>query len=128
MSISSRTSILSANFQRLSKVLKKISPLCGDNAHLTKRFPKMCSSRCISSCQQHLKLDQFSQQNTHCRTAFLQNSSLGAPKSFSLLRRYDRYSHHFELKLMCGSSMLASCLHDLSKHNLKQAQESPTET
>ena len=24
-------------------------------------------------------LDQFSQQNTHCRTAILQNSSLGAP-------------------------------------------------
>ena len=26
------------------------------------------------------KLDQLSQQNTHCRIAFLQNSSLGAPK------------------------------------------------
>ena len=25
------------------------------------------------------KLDQFSQQNTHCRTAILQNSSLSAP-------------------------------------------------
>ena len=27
----------------------------------------------------HKKLDQFSQQNTHCGTVILQNSSLGAP-------------------------------------------------
>ena len=26
-----------------------------------------------------VKLDQFSQQNTHCGTVFLQNRSLGAP-------------------------------------------------
>ena len=32
-----------------------------------------------SSCQQDIELDQFSQQNTHCRAAILQNSSLGAP-------------------------------------------------
>ena len=83
MCVSSQTSIISANFQRLPKVLKKISLLCSDNAHLTKSFPKESPSRCISSCQQHIKLDQFSQQNTHCRTAFLQNSSLGAPKNSS---------------------------------------------
>ena len=29
--------------------------------------------------QQDIKLDKFAQQNTHCRTAILQNSSLGAP-------------------------------------------------
>ena len=42
-------------------------------------------SRCISSCQQDIKLDQFSQQNTHCRTAILQNSSLGAPIKFNII-------------------------------------------
>ena len=79
MCVSSRTSIISANFQRLSQVLKKISPLRSDNTHSIKSFQKKSHSRCISSCQQHIKLYQFSQQNTHCRTAFLQNGSLGAP-------------------------------------------------
>ena len=48
-------------------------------AHCTKSFLKKSYNICISSCQQNIKLDQFSQQNTHCRTAILQNSSLGAP-------------------------------------------------
>ena len=80
MCISSQTSIISAKFQRLSKVLKKFSPLGGDNAHLTKSFLTKSPSRRISSCQQDIKLDQFSQQNTDCRTAILQNNSLGAHK------------------------------------------------
>ena len=67
MSVSSRTFIISANFQRSSKVLKIIFAA----------FEKS-SSKCISSFQQDIKLDQFSQQNTHHITAFLQNSSLGA--------------------------------------------------
>ena len=75
MCVSSRTSIILSNFQRLSKALKKFLPLRGDNANLSKSF----SNKCISSCQEDIKLDQFSLQNTHCRTAFLQNSSLGAP-------------------------------------------------
>ena len=69
MCVSSRTSMISANFQRLSQVLKKFLPLRADNAHLTNRFLKKSPSRCISSCQQHIKLDQSSQQNTHSRTA-----------------------------------------------------------
>ena len=44
-----------------------------------KKFFKKSPSRCILFCQQDKKLDQFSQQNTHCRTAILQKSSLGAP-------------------------------------------------
>ena len=67
------------NFQRFSKVLKKFSLILGDNAHLTKSLLKKSPSRRFSFCQQHIKLEQFSQQNTDCRTAFLQNSSLGAP-------------------------------------------------
>ena len=50
----------------------------GHNAYLTRSFLIKSPSRCIASCQQHIKLDQFSQQNAHCRTAFLQNRSLGA--------------------------------------------------
>ena len=79
MCFSSRTSIISANFQRLPTVLKKFSPLGGDNAHLTKSILTKSPSRRISSFQQGIKLDQFSQQNTHYRTAILQNCSLGAP-------------------------------------------------
>ena len=87
MCVSSQTSIISADFQRLSKVLKKFSPLCGDNAHSAKRFLKRSPSKCISSCQQHIKLDQFYQQNTHCRTAFLQDSSLGAPQDMRTAKK-----------------------------------------
>ena len=85
MRVSPRTSIISANFQRLSKVLKQISPLRGDNAHFTKSFLKKSPSRCISSCQQDIKLDQFSQQNTHSRAAILLNSSLGGPSSAKII-------------------------------------------
>ena len=47
---------------------------------LTKiKFFKKSPSICISSCKQDMKADRFSQQNTQCRTAILQNSSLGAP-------------------------------------------------
>ena len=81
-----------ADFQRLSKVLKKISPLCSDNDHSAKSFLKRSPSKSISSCQQHIKLDQFSQQNTHCRTTFLQNSSLGAPQDL-----------HTAKKLVCNN-------------------------
>ena len=38
-------------------------------------FSKKFPSRCISSCQQHTKPDQFSQQNTPCRTAFCRTAS-----------------------------------------------------
>ena len=79
MYISSQTSIISANFQRLSKVLKNFCRFAAIMPILQKVFKKKSPSRCISSCQQEIKLDQFSQQNTHCRTAILQNSSLGAP-------------------------------------------------
>ena len=79
MCVSSRTSIILSYFQRLSKVLKQFSPLCGDNVHLTKSFLKKSPSRCISSCHQHLKLDQFSQQYPLLSSFFLQNCSLGAP-------------------------------------------------
>ena len=89
---SSQTSIISADFQRLSKVLKKILPLCSDNAHSAKSFLKRSPSKCISSCQQQMKLDQFSQQNTHCRTAFLQNSWLDAPQDV-----------HTAKKLVCNN-------------------------
>ena len=83
MCVSSQTSIISADFQRLSKVLKKFSPLCGDNAHSAKSFVKRSSSKGISSCQQHIKLDQFSQQNTHCRTNFFAEQLVGCSSSFS---------------------------------------------
>ena len=75
------------NFSKFSKdspkFLKKFSPLWGDNAHFTKQLLKKSLSRCISisSCQLQIKLNQLSRQNTHCRTAFLQNSSLGAPET-----------------------------------------------
>ena len=64
------------NFGIFSKIFQS-SEINLDNAHFTKVFEKS-PSRCISSCQQDIKLDQFSQQNTHFRTAILQNSSLGA--------------------------------------------------
>ena len=69
------------NFSKFSKIaqsFKKLSSLCGDNGHLTSFLTKSARRR-ISSCQQDIKLDQFYQQNTNCRTAILQNSSLGAP-------------------------------------------------
>ena len=67
------------SFQKIFKVIKKFSPLHGDNDHFAKKFTITSPIKSISSCQQGIKVNQFSQQNTHCRTAFLQNSSLGAP-------------------------------------------------
>ena len=52
---------------------------CPAPCPLHKKFFKKSYNICISSCKQNIKLDQFSQQNTHCRKAILQNSSLGAP-------------------------------------------------
>ena len=82
MCVSSRTSTSSAKFQGLSKVLKTFSPLSGDNAHLTKSFVESLQADVFHLSTNLDKLDQFSQQNTHCRTVILQNTSLnGAPKN-----------------------------------------------
>ena len=78
MCVSSRISIISAHFQRLSHVLKKISPLRGNNVHSAKIFLEYLPAD-VFNLASNTKLDQVSQQDTHCRTAFLQNSSLGAP-------------------------------------------------
>ena len=48
---------------------------------ISQKLLKKSPSRCFSSCKQDIKLDQFSQQSTHCITAILENSSLGAPKT-----------------------------------------------
>ena len=109
MCVPSQTSIISANFQRSSKVLKKFR----DNAHFTKVFSKKSLSRCISSRQQDIKLDQLSQQNTNYRKAILQNSSLGAPNlCFFSLFDLDLFST-FLFRILLASSDSATSLKNL---------------
>ena len=80
------------NFSKFSKIVQSSKR----NFHrfvaivlISQKIFKKSSSRCISSCQQDIKLDQFSQQNTHCRTVVLQNSPLGAPKNMNTCDHYN---------------------------------------
>ena len=71
------------NFSKFSKIVQSLKNVATSmrSFPLNEKFSEKSPSRCISFCQQQIKLEQFSQQNTYCRTALLQKSSLGAPKN-----------------------------------------------
>ena len=78
MCVSSQTSIISANFQRLSKVLKKFSPLHAIMPIYQDVFWEGLPADVFHLASNIENWINFPMQNTHCRTAFLQNSSSGA--------------------------------------------------
>ena len=68
-------------------------PLRGDSDHSTKKFSNSLLADVFHLASNYdIKVNQFSQQNTHCRTAFLQNSLLDAPMHRNVLDQlYEPY-------------------------------------